>query len=265
VNDWDLYVQRQSKRTGGWFTVAQSATGSASEEVTILTPPGGHYRARVINWSGTVPPSKLEIAFSDEYAGAPLEANTRTPAQVQSWGSQLRGFVERGGNLVLTDGAIRNLAYMGVVPRSAISTFSVYAGYVGFTSDGNTDTYDDPLAANVNQPGAAEGDGHRHQTYEPVPIGYAIQNEDGADFNSSPVWAVDQTTWENAGGRTAGTTTPDQVTLGELKLGRGTIRIIGALLPMPTEQYYHPFGLANYALTYTGYQVLQNTLQWTRP
>jgi hypothetical protein len=45
ANDWDLYLQRQSKRTGGWFTVAQSATGSASEEVTILTPPGGHYRA----------------------------------------------------------------------------------------------------------------------------------------------------------------------------------------------------------------------------
>jgi hypothetical protein len=29
---------------------------------------------------------------------------------------------------------------------------------------------------------------------------------------------------------------------------------------MPTEQYYHPFGLANYSLTYTGYQLLQNGL-----
>jgi hypothetical protein len=43
------------------------------------------------------------------------------------------------------------------------------------------------------------------------------------------------------------------------------VRVIGALLPMPTEQYYHPFGLANYALTYTGYQVLKNALQWERP
>jgi hypothetical protein len=265
VNDWDLYVQRQSKLNGSWFTVGQSATGSASETATILTPPGGHYRARVVNWSGTTPPTKLEIAFSNEYAGPPLDPNTRTDAQVQAWGSKLRSFVEGGGNLVLTDGALRNLAHMGVVPRSAISTFSVYAGYIGFTRDGSTDTYDDPLAANVNQPGAAEGDGHRHQTYEPVPIGYAIQNEDGGDASTSPVWAVDQTAWENAGGRTVGTTTPDQVTLGELRLGKGSIRVIGALLPMPTEQYYHPFGLANYALTYTGYQVLQNTLQWTRP
>ena len=33
---------------------------------------------------------------------------------------------------------------------------------------------------------------------------------------------------------------------------------------MPTEHYYHPFGLANYAVTYSGYQVLQNALQWNR-
>jgi hypothetical protein len=98
-----------------------------------------------------------------------------------------------------------------------------------------------------------------------VPIGFAIQDEDGNDFNSSPVWAVDRKTWEDAGGRTAGTTTAEKVTLGELRLGQGTIRIIGPLVPMPSEQYYHPFGLANYAVTYTGYQVLQNTLQWTRP
>lgn len=32
---------------------------------------------------------------------------------------------------------------------------------------------------------------------------------------------------------------------------------------MPTEAYYHPFGLSNYALTYTGYQLLDNALEWT--
>jgi hypothetical protein len=264
-NDWDLYVERQSQLNGSWSTVGQSTSPTGNETVTVLTPPTGHYRARIVNWAGTAPPTKLEIAFSNEYAGPPVEPSTRTPAQLQTWGTALRGFVERGGNLVLTDGAIRNLAYMGVVPRSAVGTFSAYAGYIGFTRDGSSDTYGDPLSANVNQPGAAEGDGHRHQTYEPVPIGYAIQNEDGADFNSSPIWAVNQSTWEGAGGRTAGTTTAEKVTLGELKLGKGTIRIVGAVLPMPTELYYHPFGLANYALTYTGYQVLQNALQWTRP
>ena len=67
---------------------------------------------------------------------------------------------------------------MGVVGRGFVNDFSVYAGYIGFTRDGATDTYSDPLAQNVNQPGAAEGPGFRHQTYEPVPIGYAITAPD---------------------------------------------------------------------------------------
>lgn len=264
-NDWDLYVQRQSKITGEWFTVGQSTTATGDERVSLLTPPGGHYRARIVNWLGTAPPEKLEIAFSNEYAGPPVVESQRTAADVANWGTALRQFVEGGGNLVLTDGAIRNLAHMGVVDRKLINTFSVYAGFIGFTRDGAGDTYSDPLAKDVNQPGAAEGPNHRHQTYEPVPLGYAIQDEGGADFNAAPVWAVDQAEWERLGGRTVGITTADQVTLGELKLGAGTIRIVGALLPMPTEQYDHPFGLANYALTYTGYQVLNNALQWARP
>jgi Zinc carboxypeptidase len=259
-NDWDLYVERQSKISGEWFQVGQSATSGGNESTTLLSPPAGHYRARIVNWAGTIPPTKLELDFSNEYAGAPIEPSQRTDADAQAWGAKLRTYAQGGGNLVLTDGAIRNVAHMGVVDRSLINNFSVYAGYIGFTRDGSTDTYDDPLAQNVDQPGAAEGPQHRHQTYEPVPIGYAIQDEAGADFNASPVWAVDQAAWEQAGGRTVGITTADQATLGELKLGSGSVRIIGALLPMPTEQYYHPFGLANYSLTYTGYQVLQNAL-----
>jgi CARDB protein len=43
------------------------------------------------------------------------------------------------------------------------------------------------------------------------------------------------------------------------------VRVVGALVPMPTEQYYHPFGLSNYAVTYSGYQVFSNALQWQRP
>jgi hypothetical protein len=261
VNDWDLYVQRQSPRTGGWNTAGKSATGTGDERVTLLTPLPGHYRARIVNFAGTAPPERLEIAFSNEYAGPPIEPSIRTAADVAAWGSRLRQYVEGGGNLVLSDGAIKNLAYMGLVDPKLVSSFTAYAGWIGFTRDGETETYSDPLAHNVDQPGAAEGPGHRHQTYEPVPLGFAIQDEAGNDFNASPIWAVDQTEWERIGGRTVGTTGAEQVTLGELQLGLGTIRIVGALLPMPTEQYYHPFGLANYALTYTGYQLLKNALE----
>ncbi|MHB1242513.1 MAG: CARDB domain-containing protein [Gaiellaceae bacterium] len=264
--DYDLYVERQSRISGQWSPVGSAATGVASETATILNPLPGRYRARVVNWSAGAPADSLTVSFSNEYAGTPPGPSARTDAERAAWGAKLKAFAENGGNLVLTDGAVADLAHMGIVGRGFVNDFSVYAGYISFTRDGSTDTYSDPLARNVNQPGAAEGPGFRHQTYEPVPIGYAISPPDeDSQLSSSPVWAVDQVEWERLGGRTAGTTSADQVTLGELPLGAGVVRVVGALLPMPTEQYWHPFGLANYAVTYSGYQVLQNALQWQRP
>jgi hypothetical protein len=52
-----------------------------------------------------------------------------------------------------------------------------------------------------------------------------------------------------------------RVTIGELKLGSGRIRIAGALLPQPTERYDHEFGLEPYATTYTGYVMARNLLE----
>jgi len=266
AGDYDLYIERQSRISGAWFAAGQSATGSASETATILRPLPGHYRARVVNWAAAGPADSLEVSYSNVYVGPPPEESSRTDAERDAWGATLRGYAERGGNLVLTDGAVRNLAWMDMIDRGLINDFSVYAGYISFTRDGSTASYDDPLARNIDQPGAAEGPGFRHQTYEPVPIGYAITPPDNdGQLSSSPVWGVDQIEWERLGGRTAGTTTADQVTLGEIELGSGVVRVIGALVPMPTEQFYHPFGLSDYALTYSGYQVLQNALQWERP
>jgi hypothetical protein len=264
--DYDIYIERQSRISGAWSPAGNAATGAASEVATLLNPLPGHYRVRVVNWAAGPPADGLSVAFSNEYAGTPPGPSQRTAAERNAWGAKLKAFAERGGNLVLTDGAVANLAHMGVVGRGFVNDFSVYAGYIAFTRDGSTDTYGDPLSHDVNQPGAAEGPGFRHQTYEPVPIGYAISPPDiDAQLSSSPVWAVDQVEWERLGGRTAGTTSADEVTLGELALGKGVVRVIGALIPMPTEQYYHPFGLANYAVTYSGYQVLQNALLWERP
>ena len=42
-----------------------------------------------------------------------------------------------------------------------------------------------------------------------------------------------------------------------------TRRVIGALLPMPTEDYFHPEGLADYSVTYAGFQVFQNAIDYT--
>ena len=94
------------------------------------------------------------------------------------------------------------------------------------------------------------------QTYDTVPIGYAF----GSEGDSAPNWKIDQGVWEAAGGYTAGTNGAGQTIYGELPVKKGRVRFLGAVLPDPTEKYYHPYGLQNYAVTYTGYTLLQNML-----
>jgi hypothetical protein len=179
----------------------------------------------------------------------------------------LRAFAEAGGNVVLTDDAITALGQMGVVDPDAIEEESVYAGSVAFTAPDGSSTYDDPLAANVDLPGSAEGPDRRRQTTEPVPTGYAIQNEDGGDASTLPQHGVTQAAWEEAGGRTVGVvgdSDSGNVTYGELELGEGRIRILGSFLPFPTDEFDHPFGLNDYAITFTAYELAKNTWSWAR-
>jgi zinc carboxypeptidase len=253
--DYDLYVDRQVD--GQWVQVAQSA-GSANPEVTSVSRPvGGHYRARAANFAAGPFPSRLAIEFSNKAPAS--KPGTRTTAEMDAFTAKLRSFVTRGGNLVLTDGAVRLLASMKIIDRPAIREVDQYAGYISFSLDGTAATYDDVLAQNVQRPGAAEGPGHRHQTFDPGPIGFSF------DDNAAPNWTVDQQAWEKAGGRSVGVTTVKQVSLGEMPLGKGRIRFIGALIPTPTDRFFHPYGLADYAVTYAGYQLFQNAVGYKAP
>lgn len=185
---------------------------------------------------------------------------------------KLRKWAARdGGNVVLTDSALRMLAPMQFVPKESIGSGKFYAGYVNFATGRREVTYNDPLSKKINAPGAAEGmsgdEVHRRQTYEPVPINYAIQNENGGDQNNSPAWFVSASAWKKAKGlqRAVGTTGgTGQISYGEIKWGKGRIRILGAVLPMPTDKFDNPFGVADYSLTYSGYQLLKNVLSWER-
>ena len=137
------------------------------------------------------------------------------------------------------------------------------------------------MAQKIDQKGAAEGRScaakqsgitraeacdendilHRRQTYEPVPLGYSLN--DGGD--NAPVWYVLQDAYKKAQGKQRSIATgqdQDEVTLGEIKYKGGRVRFIGALLPDPTKNFYHPYGLSNYAVTWAGYQALQNILTW---
>ncbi|MFP5219386.1 MAG: M14 family zinc carboxypeptidase [Actinomycetes bacterium] len=183
---------------------------------------------------------------------------------------RLKTFAEQGGNVVLTDDALSGLADMGLVPEEAITVEDVYAGSVSFQADAggsSDDTYEDPLAAGVHPAGSAEGPRHRKQTTEPVPIGYAIQDEDGGDASTLPQHGITPQAFTDAGGRVVGVvgdSDEGNVTYGEIPVGDGQVRVLGSLLPFPTDEYDHPFGLNDYSITFTAYEMAKNLLSWDR-
>jgi len=263
-SDYDLFVESETA-PGTWVSAGSSTNGiNTGETVTISGFQPGRFRVRVNNWAGAAQPIRGKVEFNARSGAVPVEYPiTRTRDQADAYYAKLKEYAARGGNLVLTDGAARALAYIGVGTVGDVRALAVYAPYIEF-NDGEQPTYGDPLAANVNQPGAAEGPSNRHQTVEPVPLGYAIQDSAGSNDSTSFVWVVGREAWTAANGRIAGTV-GGQVALGEITEGAGRIRFVGALLPDPEERYDHPFGLSNYALTYTGWQLFENLVQWRRP
>ena len=150
----------------------------------------------------------------------------------------------------------------------------VYVGQVSF-ADGDGDTLEDPLTRDVEQPGARFKSGDRRQTFEPTPLGIAISDDAGNEVSASPQYDVDRGAWEAAGGRyVAGSASSggagaqpltDRVTVGEITLGEGRIRIAGSLLPQPSEAFDHPLGIEPYSATYTSYALARNLFDWRDP
>jgi hypothetical protein len=183
-----------------------------------------------------------------------LEADPAKIAAIKAW-------VEGGGNLVLTDEALRFLDLSGVT-TGAVDVLSQYMGGIrmDLTKPVFYEYQDASSEANRNVRGGVK------QTYEPTPLGF----ETGA--NAAPNWFVDAAAFAAAGGDVWGLacgttqiTDPCEgngVGLGKIPLGNGQIQVIGSLLPDPTEEFYHPYGLDPYATTYSGNQILRNMLFW---
>jgi hypothetical protein len=223
-----------------------------------------------VNYASTDPAWTGTAHFEPLPAKATVSSDF-TEAQKDAWFKKLGDWVKGGGNLVLTDGALRALPELINVPGEAVSQQTVYAGQSAFALGTEGDTLKDPLARGVAQPGARFNDGMRRQMFEPTPLGFAIQDAGGADESNARQFDVDRVAWENAGGRTVATSADagardaaavyNRVTIGEAALGKGDIRIAGALLPQPTEKFDHQYGLEPYATTYTGYVLARNLLE----
>jgi len=218
-------------------------------------------------------------------SGSSSNTNQRWPdvlhGRLAAQSKRYESVVDEGiaGNLVLTDSALQATAEIGLLPATAVKPFKDLAGSYSFWGGPASATYNVPdqypLARNVKKPGAAEQVVGLRQAVEPTPLGYSP--DIGLDTTPEmPFWGVDKTAWEKACGRTPATlcTTATTVTngtstnLGEAVFGKGRVRVAGILLPdpvfVPGKENDARYGLASYALTYTGYDVFSNLVSFQR-
>jgi hypothetical protein len=188
----------------------------------------------------------------------------------------LRDFAESGGNLVLTDRALTLLPQIAGVSPDAVKQGFAYVGYADLDK---THPWTQGLYKRARQ------------MFDPVGLGYPLLMErdqywpcsnDGAceesvTKNSAPIWSVDRAAWEGKGGATIATVDPpadrkfggegsatDKTEIGTLPLGKGRVVIFGALLPQPSEDYTHWFGLDAYTISTPGQQMLVKALTFKR-
>jgi hypothetical protein len=160
-----------------------------------------------------------------------------------TFAAALKEWVINGGNLILTDRAFRLLPRLGLAKKTHIKKDLYNAGHI------DIEDFEDPYTKKLTDTAS--------QTYYEVPLGYSV------DEDTSPHWTIARGALKRAGsgGKSVAYINEENRTgLGRVKLGAGTIGVIGALLPRQTEKFDHLFGLADYAVTVSGGQILYNML-----
>jgi len=171
------------------------------------------------------------------------------PVDRGAYAANVKAWVEKGGNLVLTDKALHFLEDLGVVGKGAVTDIRVYQPFADLKD------LKHPMADGLRA--------NARQLVEAPVLGYEIGDQE------SPMTAIDPAAWAQAKGAVVGTTPGAAgsalVSIGQAPLGKGQIRIVGGALPMPTEEHDHRYGLRNYAMTYTGLFVMENSLEHDVP
>jgi hypothetical protein len=187
---------------------------------------------------------------------------------------RLKQFAKRGGNVVLTDKALRLLPGVLGVPKTSVLDHHAYVGYADLDFEHRWTKGLGPRA---------------RQMFDPVGLGYPLlmerdqywpcspECEKSVTKNSSPMWTVNREAWEAKGGTTIATADPpksrkgeyegqatDKTIIGTLPLGKGRLVIFGGVLPQPTEKFEHWFGLNAYTVSNTGQHLLMKGLTWGR-
>jgi hypothetical protein len=220
-----------------YFPVLQKAFGTDIRKVTAAQVASGR-----------------SLSAYDTVVVTDMELPRGSTVDKKAYAEALDAFARSGGQLLLTDRGLGLLDDLGVVKTLALTVNRTDAGHVDFVA---------PLGDHPFEKGLV---GAPSQTYYEVMLGYPSRV-------SAPNYGVERTAWEAAGGTTVATV-GDQgaqdspnTALGTLARGKGRITVFGAILPQAVEQLGdvetpHPHGLASYAVTITGGQVLDNVLAY---
>ncbi len=228
------------------MTSVSGLTKSKLDTFDTLVIPGTAINQLIL--TGTAGENDLKRESSDSGLGAigiPDEGKV----------NMIRQWVEDGGKLVLTDSALNFLDLSGLT-TNGVDVVPRYMGGIKIDLDGDGLRDDHPLLKDLN-------DGVM-QMYEPTPIGFGVTG-------SAPNWFITEAAAAELGaeivGRECGVPSLNSpqcdnfgVALGTASVGEGTIHFMGALLPDPTEEFYHPYGLDHYATTYSGNLIMLNML-----
>jgi hypothetical protein len=216
-----------------YFPVLETAFGATIDKVTATAVAGG----RDLSAYDTLVVTDMELPY-----GGPQPDRARYVAALDR-------FASAGGQLLLTDRALGLLDDLGVVAEDALTVNHTDAGHVDFVA---------PLGDHPYEQGLV---GAPSQTYYEVMLGYPSRVR-------APNYGIERSAWEDAGGTTVATVGPQDgdspnTALGHLDRGTGRITVFGAILPQAIEslddvETPHPHGLASYAVTITGGQVLDN-------
>jgi len=165
----------------------------------------------------------------------------------------LEAFVAAGGDLVLTDTGVNLLADLDVGEAAAIGDDDLQSIRVGIANLTDRD-FDHYLLADIRP--------LQFEMWKSPQIGYVPNEPD------QPAMIVDDDAFADAGGDIAGRmegqltdgSEASGVAVGALSAEDSEINILGSVLPPASQRELHPFGMADYAVSFMGHTLVCNAL-----
>jgi PKD repeat protein len=177
--------------------------------------------------------------------------------------SAIESFVDGGGDLVLTDSGVNLLGALDVGDLGVLGTDNTEDVLVNFVNLDDR-AFDHPLLSGIRS--------RQQEIWKGPQMGYTTATD-------QPATVVDPGAFEDAGGEMAGTIGGDSDAVGEsgqgiegnpgvgagtIDVGDAEITILGSILPPANQQQLHPFGIADYAVSFMGHTLLCNALSFVQ-